>query len=319
MSTLRVVCSIAGSFLKTAAKYLLKPFKMFNGVKSIRTKLILAFMVPIILIITLGILSYQNSKVTIIKITREFAESSIKKSSEYMNLIFSNIDSLTFQLFAEDDVQKFMKKNITDTLQKDAVTNFELSQSVDRKLSLISSSNRDIYSMLLVNSESKKTKSFNIYSLSNNVDLNRVKDMYFFKEAIAAKGNIVWMGRHEELDKLCGMSEDNYSISAVRLVQDLETSEVIGVIVFNLKPDFAKRILDNINLGKNEELHLISSDGRDITNMASGSQNADIASQDFYLSFINSESSSGYAENIVYNGNNYLITYSNEQNYKSIN
>jgi hypothetical protein len=77
-------------------------------------------------------------------------------------------------------------------------------------------------------------------------------------------GRAFWVGRHEEIDQQLSNKNINYGLSVVRQINDTYVAEEKGLLIVDIKAELIESILQEIDLGNNSELHLISPDKRDI-------------------------------------------------------
>ncbi len=81
----------------------------FRRKGSIRTKLIAGFVVPCILLIVLGLLSYRMAENAIISSYEKSMENTLQKTSEYYDLLLSNLEIRANQIVLDESVKNYYR------------------------------------------------------------------------------------------------------------------------------------------------------------------------------------------------------------------
>lgn len=293
-----------------------KPSKSSGSFFSIRIKLISAFMITIIPIILLGAISYNKASTAIDKATKTIEDTSknstlqtMEKTNEYLELLLSNIDTVSMQIFTNQDVQTFLSADSESTENTYEMLNTR--RDVEQMISSFTMSSKIISDIVIVaDNISISSSNYSLYDFK----LDNLKDTPMFKRVEAGGGKLVWLGKHEELDSNSTNKQVRYSMSAARILKNMGNQNTIGILFIDLKLDVVENLLKKLNLGKGSEVHLISPDGRDISSVQAdqteGVQEAtDISKQDFYQSVLKSEEGHGSSD-IAINGKKYLMSYS---------
>ncbi len=89
----RIIQSILKNYLKSGL--------------SIKVKLIGAFVIPVLLIILLGTISYNTATSAITNSYTESSISTVKKTADYYTLMFSNIKSTASEFASSSDVKSY--------------------------------------------------------------------------------------------------------------------------------------------------------------------------------------------------------------------
>ena len=295
-------------------KSILRIFKSISGFtaglfsvgfisKSIRSKLIAAFLVPVLLIIALGVISYLNATSAVTGVASQATVATMQSSDKYLNIIMTTVENMISRLFTETEMIDFLGSYVDDA-------NARARLKVEAQNRIWQAKKADaILGNLYLIGEGDKSILPNTVAQGNSINLDAVKGTALFGEASGADGRILWFGRHEELDGLFNTKQDQYAFSAVRIVKPSSINPVTYLFVADIKMDELKKTLGDIKLGENAEIHLISPDLRDISNTPDGGSASVISGESFYADIVNSEATDGSA-NIVYNGMDYLMCYS---------
>lgn len=298
MKIIAMLLNFVTTVVKKAGKVLGPLTARISISKSIRIKLILAFLVPIVLIIIQGFISWSNTSNTVKNLAKQSSITAMESSGKYLEVVFKNVQDLANQIFANADYQDYLSKNFTEdeVLEKTQLTN-KVTTSFMTSLSFSSS----IQGMMLLSNREDRT------SLSTPAYLDEVKDTSFVKIIEASPNKSGWLGYHNELDKLNTSTSSNYALSMIKIVPNLNTLETIGLLVIDIRLETISDLTDSINLGKNQQITLVTQDGRVITN-GSDVENSDLTKQKFLVDIQNKETVKG-SDTVSYHGTKFLMTY----------
>lgn len=282
--------------------------------RSIKFKLVSAFLATVIPIVLLGILSYNVASKSIEKIATDATMVAMDKTNKYIEVILSNIDSLTMQIFTDKDFQDYLN---TDT-EQDTYDALTIRRNVESKLSSFTMSNKALSDIMIIGKKGNSiaTSGYSLYDIS----LDTIKDTQFYKRVMAANGKLLWYGDHSELKAGSAKSEPKYALSALRVLKSMTSQESVGILVIDVKLETIENVLNDINLGLGSEIHLISPDGKDLYYVQEEqkgesvkknveSQKVNLTDKSFFSKLFNSKEVSGSLID-TYNGKSYLTTYS---------
>lgn len=225
---------------------------------SIRTKLILGFMITIIPIVLLGSISYNNAYNSIKDAATSASFETLKQINKNIESTLSKYEEISTQIMYNGILQNyFTKKSDSDDMTPEESELFQKTESFIKEYLSANSSIASI-TLFLENNKfiSNKAITQEAYeSILNSTLMSSAKEL---------NGKSFWVGRHDELDQHLPDDKTSYSLSLVRLLIDTSTGNGRGLMILDLKENFVESMLKGINLGENSELHLISSDERDI-------------------------------------------------------
>lgn len=252
--------------IKKILGFLQSVFGVLNSalkIKSIRGKLITAFSITIIPIIALGIISFNVSKAAIEEKVTSSTLETIKQGSSYLDLLFSNFETITLQIFMDNDLQEFLRLENLDFQQYET---FQMRSKAEKVISSIPITNDLISDIVIISGENKSlcTSGYSIYN--SELTLESVKDMELPKKVLEAQGKNIWVGWHPELDSIALSKTGKFAFSVVRSIRDINRQGEIGLLYLDIKPKaVSDGLLRKIDIGEQGEIHLITSDGRDIS------------------------------------------------------
>jgi methyl-accepting chemotaxis protein len=273
---------------------------------SISIKLIAAFLVMIIPISLLGYYSHQKAETNIKNLSERSTIQTMDQMSQYLSLVFSNIEETAMQIKASNDVQ-WVLSNYEKT--DDSYEFMQRWRNIQDFFISLTLNNEFISNIILLIDED------NIIDISGALsgtplDFSIIENSDWYKAAIEGNGKTIWVGQHLELDEgFTGVNE--YSFSCISAVKHLYTAQLRALLVIDIKYLPIYELINNINLGNRSEIHLIGPDGHSISSAVSNDENTEdenpentisITQQDFYGMIENSDQPSGSFE----------VTYNNE-------
>lgn len=274
-------------------------FKMF---RSIRIKLILFFLVPVIFIFILGATAYYKSSSAIVSTFTEATISSIKKTSEYFGLVLQNVEDKALQ-FAND---ASARSYYSGTYAGDKLEESKMYKSIRSNATTLVTADRFMESITIITNYGQPVTSFNAFS--PNID--PYAEFSALEEAQKVNSREVinlWTGYHSYVDEQLNIMKDKYAISLTRLYLNA-SSKPIGYVITDISMDAITDVMSTLELPENSLFAFISPDGREIT--AEGEAKKPIfVTESLYTEAMNSEETIGSKE-INYGGKDMLYIYS---------
>ncbi len=301
MRFLEVFLNLIKTAVTKVARFLKPVISLFTSIKSIRVKLILSFLVPIVLLVAQGIISFGNTSATTGGIAKQSSITAIKTSGKYLDVVFRSIDDIAGRLFADTDTQAYLTDDFTEDM---VIEKMDLVKRVNNKFQTSSSFNPDIKSVMLISGKEDSS------SIFTNIVLNDIKDTPLMSKLNENDSGTLWLGYHKDIDKLNNTDSNDYSLSLIKLVRDISTMNTVGLIVIDVNPKMISDLMSSIKLGSDDSkqlLHFVGPDGRVITN-GKTAENSDLVNQTFYKKILESEEVTG-SDDVSYKGTTYLMTY----------
>ncbi len=277
--------------------------KRIGDFRKIKTKLIVAFLVPIILIVVQGSITYFNSTGTARENAIQSSSIALDNSGKYLEVVFETVENLSGQLFSNSDIQTLLGNNFR---VDDIMGKIDIKKKAENYVINVSVFSPAVENITIIPADE------NVYpitsKISTSASLGQLQDTESYKLLESTNVNGAWFGSHKELDELNKTNNNYYSLTYMRLIPDLSTMKIIGMILIDVKPSVISELSEGIMLSEQQQIHLISPDGRIITNGVDSTETSAITEQEFYKNIVSSENKSGY-ESIVYDGTKFLMTY----------
>lgn len=272
---------------------------------SIRTRLIAAVAIMVLPIFFLGLFSYNSAYQSIRQTAQDSMTEVVNQTSKYIQLAMQNVSQDCSQIFKDANFNSYVASPTDDASLRYEVDT--LMKSISRENSFID----DI--ILLIDGKMPLSAS------SRKIDQNALKNIGNGQLMTLAKQKDVvpfWRGSVYELEnQVEGL---DYAMALVRLVKDPSTKEAKGLLVFTVKRNLVSDSMNNVTLGENSELHLISPDRKDIALRVVDNASqiidtseavAQVINTSFYNEMVSREDSTG-SGTAYYRGEEHLALYS---------
>lgn len=228
------------------------PKNLVPAHRSIKTKLIMAVMMPVIAIMVLGITSYIKASSGIISSYKNSSLQALEVTGDYFAFVFQNIEINYNDVMASSDIASYANGEYNsaittrDKIYTDNYNDFNKSLNGDRfakSIYILTDNITPIATELL--------EDIDIYSIFSKNDK--------VQEAIADPDNYYWIGAMPELDE--DLNEDS-SEYALRMVRKYKQAD--AMLVVDLQRDSIIDILNSVYMGEGSTLAMVTKDGYEI-------------------------------------------------------
>ena len=281
-----------------------KKIRMFSG---IRFKITISFIVPVVLMIGMGVFSYERSAKALTENYESASKSTIDTTADYMNLVLETIRTMSYDIAVSTTAREYYggayssdpykESTIYNTL-KNELDSRKIGNAYLRTIVFTANYGKDVTTAL---SSSMK----GIYNDFRELDIAKRVD----------KEDVVWVGYHPEVDEY--METSKYAFGVIRKAYNTSYRQV-GYLLVDVDYDKIAENISSVNMGENAVLALITPDGREISyrRLADNEEEAAnntldtsyIVGTDLYDKILASEESDG-SEYIEYENERYLMLY----------
>ncbi len=295
------------SFISNVSKKMSIAFKpvtrIFANTKSIKAKLIMAFIVPILLLIIQGIISYSNTSQTAARLSEQATIAAMESSGKYLDLLLKTVDNISGQLFSDIDIQEYLSREFSSSEYPEAVA---LKRKVDGKLITTATYNSDINNIMIISSNENIVP---LYTLNQtSVKFHDLNDSAIFRKLKKTTTSSGWFGIHDEFDALNNSTTDVYSMSLIRFIKGVNSMEDNGLLIIDIKPEVVADLSKSTNLSEKQQIHLVSPDKRVFFNGSDMGITSTLPEQKFYTDVVAGKDNQGSKE-VSYEGTRYLMTF----------
>lgn len=222
--------------------------------KSILGTLLVAFMVPVVLMITLGVVSYHTASSGIVDKYKESAQSTVSAVGDYFNLVCTNISNKALEMITNSDVGDYYDKYYGKQESK-ALETFRSAKS---DIGNAKSTNKNIYSCTVIPEAGAylSTLSGGMTETPMADFSNTAEGQYFVANSTQRNR---WMGYQTYLDDNMQSKQEKY---AMVYYQKLSKSD--AYLVMSLDISVAEKMLGEMDFGKGSVKALVTYDGREV-------------------------------------------------------
>ena len=222
--------------------------------KSILGTLLVAFMVPVVLMITLGVVSYRTASSGIVDKYKESAQSTVSAVGDYFNLVCTNISNKALEMITNSDVGDYYDKYYGKQESK-ALETFRSAKS---DIGNVKSTNKNIYSCTVIPEGGAylSTLSGGMTETPMADFSNTAEGQYFVANSTQRNR---WMGYQTYLDDNMQSKQEKYA-----MVYYQKFSKSDAYLVMSLDISVAEKMLGEIDFGKGSVKALVTADGREV-------------------------------------------------------
>ena len=274
--------------------------KVSDGVGlSIRIKLIISYAIPILLIILLGVISYQKAAESIIGSYETNMENTAVKTAEYYELMMDTIATGCNRIAVDTSVRTYYRGGYRD----EPLAEKKAFQEIKKSMLLNAFSGNFVDGFYVFGNYGDFSTS---YLDVKKIDYGTYAQSAEGEELAASGEKILFDGYHRDLDEITGHDSEAYAFTVKRNLTD-QASKPIGAVVMDVSMDAAKEPLLKLELGEGSVCALISEDGRQIT----GTETEELSFGDLsvYQQFVQGEEQQVSCYE-TYKGKKYLFLFS---------
>ncbi len=226
---------------------------------SIRVKLILCFLVPVLFIVILGAGAYQSSSKAIINTFTDATVSSIEKTGEYFDLILKNIEDKAVSFAVDTQIRDYYAGKYSN----DVLENGNAFKAARSSAAIMATSDRYIENIFIISDAGKPITTYGQFD-------DKVDSYMNFSETQEAalidtnKNTNLWTGYHAFLDEQLEIPKDKYAITLSKPLLNV-TARQIGYLFVDVTTSVITDAMKTLELPENSYLAFISQDGKEIT------------------------------------------------------
>ena len=270
---------------------------------SIRAKIFLCFLVPILFLILVGVFSYKKAAAGMYDTFRDSNEQTINMANQYLDVSNSFIEAEALKYAFQSDLGKYMIGLYeTDAVQRKTVIN-----SVGSSIRASQAGNDFISNIHIVTIE-------DIQMLSTRAGGNVMGIYKEYKDEMLGysdngKKLPEWVDYHKTLDETLGLKQSDYIMAYQTTPQSGK-----GFIVIDVKASAIQQFLDSLDMGDGSIIGFVTQSGREIISekLPDGQEStrADGETVFYGQDFFNNIEDQQTTKEVSINGKSYLFFYS---------
>ncbi len=253
---------------------------------SIRYKIMICFLVPILFMMIIGMSAYQKAATGLNDSFQRSTSQTINTAMVYIDMVCDVVKAQCMECMVDKDIADYFVSNDLDKYSSEI-------SSILNSIAKKAVSNEFISEIHIIPKEGLRTLS----SFDTISAVEGMSESYKKEYEKNANSIINWVDSHPSLDKALNMSDRKY-IMAYQLLSSTRT----GVLVVDIDPEAIEEFIATLELGDGSIVGFVTSGGREIIveNLAEGEESILTEGQKVFYgqSFFPSDE----AENEVYEG-----------------
>ena len=259
--------------------------KQLNKLNSIAVRLISGFMVVIVLIIALGVVSYNSSSTAMTNSYKQNMAGTVNTTSTYLELGMSQVSAEAQKIIDNSDFYNYYR----GAYKNERPHEYMLWSSLYNIVQSAASASEFIMAISVFGSYGD--------AISSAGDIEAGFYDTFKKSVPENAEDGIWISSHEELDKQLHIDKSRYAVSYVRSFTNFD-----GYVVIDINAKAVTNVLKNLELDEKSIIGYVSPDGSEILN--TDKKETVFSGQDFYKEAI---SNGGLLSMVQYQKQKYLF------------
>jgi methyl-accepting chemotaxis protein len=270
---------------------------------SIRAKIFLCFLVPILFLILVGVFSYKKAAAGMYDTFRDSNEQTINMANQYIDVSNSFIEAEALKYAFQSDLGKYMIGLYeTDAVQRKTVIN-----SVGSSIRASQAGNDFISNIHIVTEEDVQMLSTKAGGTVMGIYKDYKNEMLGYSDN--GKKIPEWVDYHNTLDDTLGLKQSDYIMAYQTTPQSGK-----GFIVIDVKASAIQQFLDSLDMGDGSIIGFVTQSGREIISekLPDGQEStrADGETVFYGQDFFNNIEDQQTTKEVSINGKSYLFFYS---------
>lgn len=270
---------------------------------SIRAKIFLCFLVPILFLILVGVFSYKKAAAGMYDTFRDSNEQTINMANQYLDVSNSFIEAEALKYAFQSDLGKYMIGLYeTDAVQRKTVIN-----SVGSSIRASQAGNDFISNIHIVTEEDVQMLSTKAGGTVMGIYKDYKNEMLGYSDN--GKKILEWVDYHNTLDDTLGLKQSDYIMAYQTTPQSGK-----GFIVIDVKASAIQQFLDSLDMGDGSIIGFVTQSGREIISekLPDGQEStrADGETVFYGQDFFNNLEDQQTTKEVSINGKSYLFFYS---------
>ncbi|MCR4777478.1 MAG: methyl-accepting chemotaxis protein [Lachnospiraceae bacterium] len=222
---------------------------------SIKVKLTGAFLIPVVLIIVLGIVSYNKAYSGIITNYEKATLTSLDMMGSYLSAGLDSVASKVFEIVMNSDTQKYY----AGFLKSDAFEESTLFKRVQSSVGTTANQDSKIYNISILGEYGTGIQNSTNISKDKYAKVIETDEIKAYEDS---NEKYAWIGEHAKVDDLLTLKNSNYAISYVRHILNL-ANQNCGLIIADISTGFISDTLAKSNLPEGSVIGFVTPDYRE--------------------------------------------------------
>lgn len=223
---------------------------------SIRTQLIIGFCIPILFLMTVGIVSYQKASAGL---TENYENSTINALEMTRNSLDSSFKIISQEVM-ELGQEAALRSYALGALSKDSTKKGQSKNDIRNKLSVMETSSDLIQNIHIIPVDGEAVLTTKTLS-SQEID-SFMSELKASEDGELLESDFVkWTGSHPCIDSKMDISEDDYLVFCS---QSIRSGENKALIVIDVSTQGISNLLSQLDFGENSQVSFVTESGKEI-------------------------------------------------------
>ena len=258
--------------------------------RRIRFKLIISYLLPVVLIMLLGINSYQTAKNQIVSTYQESVEQTVTMMNQYLTLAFDTLQNNFKGYMNDDELDKFLKGLYDD----DPDVHYNLPLSYEKTFMSQATTNALLSNVFIL---SNKENAIASNGLTTKGLLAEYMDSAQGKIVAENKHRYYLFGNQCTVDGSLNTASSNYCLRIARYFNNAD-----AILLVDVKRDVLENTLSSLDGGEGSLVGFVTTDGTEYLSSSTVSDGIVFTDKDYVQAALAGEEASGsdYVENGKY-------------------
>ncbi len=257
---------------------------------SIKTQLIVGFLIPIALVFGVGKYAYQKAAQGLIRNYEESAKVAIRMTANLLDQGFTSVNADSIELFADDTLCQYVRNRFgTDMIAKQS--NNSAAVNIISTKAVANSYVSAIHLITPADTDTLSTAGAGARTFST--------EEWEEEHGITGQTAMDWTDSHGQLDDKLGSGRNKYVSTLIRKMDGVN-----AYILFDIDPTAILKVLGELDYGKNAKVAFLTGEGHEL----SANEEEFFTDTDFYLSGLENDDSEG-SRYVTVGGEKYLYLY----------
>lgn len=223
---------------------------------TVRTKLLVAFLMMIGLILLLGITTYKKASGIIMSNYKNSISNTVTASGDYLQFMMDSVEAKATQIVSNENLKKYFSGNYV----KGSKEELNAYDGMYQDLMATIGSDKFLYTISIVPIEGTAVSTFKNF---NDYSFDDFKSSEEYKLLDLSGNEFVWSRYHDYLDEHLNIQKDQYAASFIRKLQN-KAKKTIGYVILDVRMDMVVDRLDEINIDDKTKTILMLPYGKEI-------------------------------------------------------
>lgn len=265
--------------------------------RSIAMRLIMAFLLPVIGVLALGLISYRTASNAIVNTYKNSVQQTTDTMQRYVDLIVGS-EKDEFKIYLTEEILKKYFSGLMDEMEENETRNTY--QSELRNKVALDNKIQSVYFL----ADDRRTINAKVGVVTENL-YTAYKETEQGKKVAESATEWFYFGQDDDADAVIGLGDSKY---CVRIAKKM--NEQPAIMVINISASFVRSTMLSLDPGKGGYVAMVTSDGKEFyADEKTRPDKALIYGTDFYKKALASKEQTGN-QMIRLNGEEYLFVYS---------